>query len=105
MFRDPRATKSQPLNLSGTYFEKLENDTSYLYLYIYNKRVYQVYIHRPGVVFLTASLAAGCRLPVQTPGGAPRRDPPRPPPGGGGGGGALLIKDYLSLQGHFPTLS
>ena len=57
------------------------------------------------MVFLTASLAAGCRsanpeLQAELP-----EETPLTPPGGGGGGGALLIKDYLSLQGHFPTLS
>ena len=57
------------------------------------------------MVFLTASLAAGCRsanpeLQAELP-----EETPLTTPGGGGGGGALLIKDYLSLQGHFPTLS
>ena len=63
------------------------------------------FLYRLGVVFLIASLAADCRPANPNLGRSSQKRPPQTPPGRGGWGGALLIKDYLSLQGHFPTLS
>ena len=64
--------------------------------------VYQVYCHRPGVVFLTASLAAGCRsanpeLQAELP-----EETPLTPPGRGGWGGCSSYQRLSKFAGSFP---
>ena len=97
-------TKLEPIDRNTSI---RNNNNSLLHIvYIYKRSSYQLY--RPtGLLVFYRQLCRRLLTTNPTGGGgtSQKGSPPTPPGGGGGGGGALLIKDYLSLQGHFPPLS